>query len=242
MTADISSQKQTFFKPVSSDAERQTIINTLAHTGGTMQIKEESAKAGEGQLTSFKALSLAGNSVLAKKTEGPEVPTAQAVTIVFEASKTMFFCSGKVTRSHKGGEYFIEIKKVFELQRRDSFRVTISQKIIKARFLVTMLNGGALAKEFKILDLSAGGVGLLIPEENVALFKPGAILYGIILVGSHDPVDVKAEVKYQRKVTEGKITITHVGCQLIEPTLAVSQRIAFLVNDCHRITFSRIAK
>ena len=241
MSSGVIDKKQNFFKAITSPKDRQDLIKSLVLAQSLLQIKQEGIKVqGPQDLTIIKATQEFNDGLAGKFVTGPPLPQCE-VTVAFDLAKALFFCTGKIAKVEQG-DYAIHFKKIFELQRRDAYRVTIAPDIIAAKLAVSKVGEKILDQDFRISDLSNGGVGLATTEEMAAFLPASEIIVGLVKIGAHQAVEVHAKIKYHRKVTSEKVPYFHIGCEFQNLSSALSQKIGFLVNDCHRISFSRISK
>jgi hypothetical protein len=241
MSTAVNDKKQNFFKAVTSANDRQDLIKSLILAQSLLQLKQEGVKTqGPQDLTILRAVRAFDDGLSGKFVTGPPLPQCE-VTVAFDLAKAMFFCTGKIIQVNEG-DYALHFKKIFELQRRDAYRVNIAPDLIAAKFAIGTVGGKAFDQDYRISDLSTGGLGLATTEEGAALLPTNQMLLGLIRIGAHQAVEVSAKVKYHRRVTSEKIPYVHVGCEFQNMSSSLSQKIGFLVNDCHRVSFSRISK
>ncbi len=237
---DIARKKQHYFQPITSQLEREDILNQLVTSNILLRIKSEQNKASNA-LTVIKPFGLNKSSLVGKHEEGPSLSPG-VVIVTFDLDDLKFFSKGEVL-DIKNGDYIVHLKDIYKLQRRNSFRVDLPELIIDAKFNTLLVNKVKVSKSLRVVNLSAEGVALEVPEEAIGLFDKKATLVGILSVGTHLPIELKASVRFARKQMRlGSAVIFQMGCQFQEMTPALNQKVAFIVNDCHRIIFSRIHK
>ena len=240
-SGSVTDKKQNFFKPVVAPGERQDLIHSLVQAESLLQVKLEGVKTqGAQDLTILKVIRGLQDGVGCSFISGPVLNRGE-VTVAFELEKALFFCTGRITESGLG-LFVILFNKVYELQRRDAYRVIIAQDLISAKLISVKVNNVPLDQEYRIADLSTGGMGVAVNPEDAQAFPASGVIQGQIKIGLHERVEVRALIKYRRKVTSEQRPYFHIGCEFQQMTAALNQKIGFLVNDCHRISFSRISK
>lgn len=240
MSMDVSSQTQTFFQPIHSEQEMRDILQSLVNARQIIHVKVEDARDVY-PLTTLLPLEAANLTLLCKFENGQSLHPCK-LTILFEINAFKFFASGQLY-DVQGMEYSLRVEKLFKLQRRNSFRVDLPEKIISARFKVTLINKTNVALNFRVINLSADGMAIEVPADSMRLLDRNSGISGLLTVGAHDPIELQARVRYGKKHTLVDGTqVYNTGCHFGSNTAATSQKLAFIVNDCHRLIFSRMHK
>jgi c-di-GMP-binding flagellar brake protein YcgR len=126
--------------------------------------------------------------------------------------------------------YSLSISKLFEIQRREVFRVTIKNDVIKASF--DLSNG----KSFTVTEISEKGFALAIPLEEALTLHQGSEYRGNLVVQPHAAIDLSVKI-VRIMETNGEMKA---GCEIVSGTQAIHQKVASLVTECHRILFAKM--
>ena len=240
MSKDISSQKQVFFHPVESSDDMDKFFQSLIDKKILLQVKPKGLEdSKEGTLTALKVFSFKKTKLLTKHISGPSL-SKEPITIVADLIDEKFFCTARVLEK-KDRDYSINIDKLFRLQRRNNFRLTIPENLIQAS--VSVVKGDKIDPKdnFRLVDISAGGYAMAVSPKMINDFEMGALLTVSLHVGNHDELTLPVKIKYKRRHTSinGEDYI-HFGCEFESISPAISQTLAHLVNDCHRQIFARL--
>ncbi|CAM5999565.1 unnamed protein product [Sphagnum balticum] len=229
------------FKPITDPTERSLIFRAVAQINANMQVKSQDA-AGKptGELANIRAEKAWGdNFILGTHLNGPTLVLPEA-SLVFEVTKSLFFCLAKVLPVG-AGQYSFEVGSLYSLQRRDTFRVPIYPSLIKAVFKVSAIGGRATPIDLPLVDLSEGGMGLSLKDDQEKLFSPDVLCSGSLCINKHPGFSLTLQIRYVRRIpSQGKL-ILQAGGAFRNINASGTQKIAALVNECHRLIFSKIA-
>jgi hypothetical protein len=240
MATDVSSKQQNFFHPVTDDVEVDTFFKSVISLKTALQVKPKGREdSGAGDLTLVEAYNCINTIVLANHISGPKLYQTE-ITVIADLKNEKYFCSGSVLEVKEDG-YVINVDKLFRLQRRNNFRIVIHQNIVKANVRISSPQEGQPYTDFQLLDLSAGGFGMSISPGLAKPFKLGLDFLVTLNIGKHEPLQLPARLKHIRKETPHRREIYfHGGFEFINVSAGIKQQLAFLVNDCHRLIFSRL--
>jgi c-di-GMP-binding flagellar brake protein YcgR len=113
----------------------------------------------------------------------------------------VIFFQAEFKRSHRGFMHFKIIEPVYKVQRRKSLRMPLNDVLLQ----FSGPSGEALSA--KILDISDGGLGLLIEDDKTAaLLSKGMILEQVEFKLGNHAFKFSAEIAYHRQVAStGKL-------------------------------------
>jgi hypothetical protein len=224
---------KTTFKAILDDQDKFSLFQRAANTDAETFVKIEGSPGVAA--TIYKAKKWDGTHLHVEYVAGPLLVTAPVI-VAFDVGKIWFCFTATIFISEEDPKMpaAIDFDQGFEVQRREAHRVTIPETSVKARYYIP-----SLKKDFRIIDLSEGGLGLFIPDSEVSLFPDRSVFAGVINIEGYDPLEgLQAEVMHLGPDDGGK----KAGCRFVKASLAIRQRISYLVNACHRDVFGRAKK
>lgn len=133
----------------------------------------------------------------------------------FQLDNIQFFLKAKCTNELASSSEVVVLevpKSIFKVQRRANYRVTLPRK--EAPKLTTILPGKTVELAFRVLDISAGGVGFAAPVELKDVLVLGAVLEDIRFKIRGLEIRTRGVVKFAKesKSDEGE-KIIRIGVQ-----------------------------
>jgi hypothetical protein len=240
MSSEVAHQKQNYFQPIHSETEKTDLFAEVALLRQPIQIKSKTAAETE-TLTNLVSNRWEKKILLAHFESGAPVSPGD-ITLIFDLNNYKYFAKARLTAVN-GAEYSIVIGELFKLQRRNAFRVDLPKNMINAKFKIRRINQTSVALNFRVINLSAEGAAIEVPADSMRLLDKDSKVSGILAIGTHEPIELQARIRYGQKYTLVDASVMfHTGCRFEGLTLAQSQKLAFIVNDCHRLIFSRLHK
>ena len=224
---------KTTFKAILDEQDKASLFERAAAADTDVLIKVEGSSGVEA--TVYKAKKWNGTHLYADYVSGPALETAPVI-VAFEVGRIWFCFTATVFISEENAKLpaAIDFDQGFEVQRREAHRVTIPDGAINAFFIIPTIK-----KNFRIIDLSEGGLGLALTEADLSLAPAKSVLIGQISIEGYDILDgLNAEVMHIKPEPPNY----KAGCRFIKINLATRQRISFLVNACHRDVFGKLPK
>jgi len=129
---------------------------------------------------------------------------------------------------------------VLRMQRRESYRLPLS-----ATATATLLPGAdADGRTLRVLDLSAGGLALAVPDDAIHGFQPGTRLPPCRLqLGDAEPVPVAVEVAWTaRDGVRGNTAWWRAGCRFAELPAALEQQLMQYIFRIERQRNARLRR
>lgn len=129
---------------------------------------------------------------------------------------------------------------LLRLQRRESYRLPLS-----ATATATLLPGAdADGRTLRVLDLSAGGLALAVPDDAIHGFQPGTRLPPCRLqLGDAEPVPVAVEVAWTaRDGVRGNTAWWRAGCRFAELPAALEQQLMQYIFRIERQRNARLRR
>ncbi len=225
MTSKAHDNVQNFFQSLDADDQRD-LFEFLSGTKNSVLIKDATDKNANAQMTEISVRQFKNETIKCLHKTGPSIKPGADITMTFEQAGAKFFASGKL-QIQEDSFYEIKLKKLFKLQRRDSYRVIIPQALIHSEIKVSQ-------KGYTLIDFSAGGCAFHIPISDGVLFEIDSVADGIITVGFSEPVGVNYKVKFRRKYTLNNKEGLHIGCEFTDTRVLFNQKMQALVNECQR--------
>jgi hypothetical protein len=224
---------KTTFKAILDEQDKHSLFERAAAVNNEILVKIEGSPGIEATL--YNAKKWNGTHLFVEYVSGPLLVTAPVI-VAAEIGKIWFCFTATIFLSDENPRLpgAIDFDQAYEVQRREAHRVTIPQGILKAQFVIPTLK-----KAFRIIDLSEGGAGLFVPQEDISLFPEKAILPGNIEIQGYDPLEGLNAENMHNDPEEGGMKA---GCRFVKTSLAIRQRISFLVNACHRDVFGKVKK
>lgn len=224
---------QSVFQNVPSAKEIEDLLTMVVISQARIQLRTSASST---DFTAVIPYASKKNSIMARFISGPRLPDATNATITFELEGSKYFSTSRCL-TLGGNEYLINFENLYKLQRRDFFRVVIPPEVMPAFVMSETLDAANVGTNFRILDLSTGGVAIEV-FDSADSFKDGAILTGTLAIGQHTPLGFKAVQKYKRKSGSSY----QVGLEFTDKTVAFTQKVSFIVNECHRQIFAKMPK
>ncbi|MDZ4676501.1 MAG: PilZ domain-containing protein [Oligoflexia bacterium] len=225
MSKDSNSNDQNFFQLIDA-VEQADIFEFISNKKNSIFIKDVTNKNASAQLTEVAVHQYKNSLIKGRYKNGPSLGEGTEITLTFDQASAKFFAGGTLI-SEAENIYEISLKKLFKLQRRDSFRVTIPKIIMYAAINIS-------GKNFTLIDLSAGGCAFQVPVSEASLFEMGSLVTGNLSVGTSEPVDVSFKVKFRRKNTYESKEFLHIGAEFTDTSLVFNQKMQSLVYECQR--------
>lgn len=233
MSENIATQKQTYFKPLSVDQEGATILQSSVTRKSIIQLKNEKTKTMD--FTRVQPYRVEKSMIYARAISGPTLDIAPA-TMLMELGLMKYF--GQVQIVSLNPNFEIKVLNLYELQRRNFFRVSLVGGKVEPRF--TLSNGNS----FTLTNIGVGGIAIAFdPNKDMKIFEVGAILRGKIRIMGQEEVEIDCMVKHRKRRPGEKGAASYVaGCEFRNVTESMKQKLAFIVNDYYRQYFLKIQK
>jgi hypothetical protein len=227
----------TAFKLISDEKERDLIFRAITQVQADMQLKPQVTAQDKGEMTNIKAeKSIGPGKITALHISGPPLQPME-ISMVFEVSNSLFFSIGKIV-SFEANVYTLDLKDLFSLQRRSSFRIPLPSDLVDAVFKVTVIDGKPSSTDVSLNDISEGGIGFGLTKEQAIMLKPGALFGGVLCVNKVQPVSLTLQVRYVRESIANKLPY-HAGGMYTSVNAQVQRKISAVVNECHKVVFTR---
>jgi hypothetical protein len=154
-------------------------------------------------------------------------------------SANIFF-KARLNSVDAGGIRFRFPEQIFKVQRRHDLRFPIPDgHILKVEFPDPVLDNRLLTQ--KVLDISAGGVGILVSDELLPNFQVGLVLKGLSFALRGRTIVCDAEIRHVKKIPPGGRHAGHkIGLRFIKLTAADEQHVASYVFDESRKYYSHL--
>ncbi len=129
-------------------------------------------------------------------------------------------------------------EKVFKVQRRKDFRFQIPVgHVLRAEFDDPL---GTEKLRPKILDISAGGISLIVSDAEEVIFSMGMVIKDVVFTVKNRKITVDCEVRHKRAMPESSRQVGHkIGLQYVGIKSGDAQHIAGYVNEESRKYLSR---
>lgn len=216
------------FEKLRSLLERKRLYQSLIESGGEMLCKSDNS-----ELFNFFPRELdqdRGLVGLIKAIEDSVVPTSNTKILGnFNAENERFFFQGELAVLSKSEGVLSLATDVFKLQRRRTMRVLIPPSF-PIYISILKHNNSNTHMDFKIADLSAGGLRLYSLQEGLQL-NVGDTIEGVLHPSTGKTVPMCLIVRHlQSQVMNQKIVI-HYGCEVIKTTPWITNRLLGLTLD-----------
>lgn len=166
------------------------------------------------------------------------LPTTMNFEAIISAKigQNRYYLTGTL-RKEPDGIYSLEIStNVFQLQRRQHYRVTIPESY-GAKFQVEKLNDKSNSLNFVVHDMSAGGCRLRL-ETSHPNISANDVISGTFEMLNKTPLQAKGQVKHVKTEKLNGTDQQFLGIQFIEVTPAFEKRLVSLVMELHRQFFT----
>lgn len=143
--------------------------------------------------------------------------------------------------AHRQNNNFYSIdcpKTLFQLQRRQSFRIKIPPSY-KAVTEVNKINETVTNIKGKLLDISSGGCKMLIPDSGLS-FKENDQLSCNIHIGSREPLSFLSIIRYLKKENNKNEISLGVEFKNLKP--ADEQKLVSITMDLYREFFATLRR
>lgn len=132
---------------------------------------------------------------------------------------------------------------VLRMQRRESYRLPLSATATATVQLAGDDDAGE-PRPLRVLDLSAGGLALAVPDGSVSRFQSGTRLPPCLLrLGDAEPVPVAIQVAYTaRDGVRGGDAWWRAGCRFIDLPAAIEQQVMQYVFRIERRRNARLRR
>lgn len=165
----------------------------------------------------------------------PPQKLPQPVVVAFSLNAERYFFTTDL-KEHSGGFYLLDVSgTIFQLQRRENFRVRIPESYGTLVGIGTV-NGEPFNLRGNVVDLSAGGCRITIKNQTPAL-KAGDKITGELLVGRKPEFPFDGIVRHVKMET--KPLGQTLGFEFAAASRALENRIFSITMELHREFFSR---
>ncbi|HRO67790.1 MAG TPA: PilZ domain-containing protein, partial [Pseudobdellovibrionaceae bacterium] len=148
-----------------------------------------------------------------------------------------YYMTGRLSRRNDGLFSLQLEKKIFQLQRRQHFRLRIPDSY-QAKYQLSRLNGAPSKLKIVVHDISAGGCRLFLPYHRPDL-KSGDRIEGQFIMGGKPAIPATGEVRHVKVENLHGDEYQFVGVQFTDMTPALESRLIALVMELHRQFFTR---
>lgn len=222
-------ESQDIFAPITAAGEKGRILDELFKYGAQIKVKMLDPRS---DVFSVTPTAVAGLKVMCKmKGAPPKIGKADhSVIVQFAVSEQKYISQANF--EVVGGLVQLEFREtLYKVQRRADFRLRFPSSY-RAKLKVS---GHKKNHEFRILDLSAGGCRIELPE--TFLGKPDQRMNGVLVVAKREDLEVELEIRYVEKATKDHPAMA--GLQFVNQTQIIKNRMAALVMDLYREFFTK---
>lgn len=218
--------EQFFFEKVSDDKERLNIFDLIAYERKSILVKTDVDYFS----THLNFTSPPSTFILTDKVDERFGDNFEG-TIHFELRGVKYLCKGKFYT--KLSTVKVDIKDLFFVQRRNSFRIKFPESH-KINFKIESLNQKNSKIKCQVLDLSSKGLKLQHSEK----LSKGDIISGHLELPANEPVEFKGKVRHCSNDAKNK-NMFNIGIEFVEQT-AESENFLFLYTlDLYRKIYRR---
>lgn len=230
------SEGKNYFSKIGTVAEREAIFTDLSRMNPSLYVFDRNLKR-----LVFSIETVAENHIVARLKQGEVASDNEMVTIHFSLNETQYFLKGccQFLKPAFERRYQIDFSgEIYKLQRRSNFRVKVPEgKAFKAE--ITEIGHQSVQQAYCLHDLSAGGMGLLIPEGRILQAEKGQSFSAILVSPDQQQIEVSGEFQHQRKAL-GISGVSHIaGFKFTHPNPKSEQIVQSWVLDIYRSIFSR---
>lgn len=237
---------KTPFEKIRSLIERRKYFEELIRRSDSVVCKDD-----RDQLFSFFPKKMLNDStVQGTCTAIDSLPTKNSMVIAnFGIGEEKFFFQGPMTLLKNSDEITIEIDSdLYKLQRRTHIRFQIEAEV-RLHIIITKYHGKSVYIETQVSDISAGGVRIhfsqfpiyshpgLATANNPGL-RQGDKFHAVIHPPSGKTLEVVCEVKHQLQSAVKGDAMDQYGCEFVELTPLVKNRLLALSMDLQKKIFS----
>ncbi|MBX3039394.1 MAG: PilZ domain-containing protein [Bdellovibrionaceae bacterium] len=226
---------QDIFTKVSPD-ESEKLLADLTANQASISLKLQSLD----DLLSFQIQGREnGWNLICRLTDQASLPagTTQEAIVSTQIGAEKYYMTGHLAR-RSDGLYSLRLEqKIFQLQRRQHFRLRIPDSY-QAKYELSQLNGAPCKLKVIVHDISAGGCRLFLPHHRPEL-KSGDKIQGQFVMGGKTPLPAIGEVRHVKIEDLHGDEYQFIGVQFIDMTPALESRLIALVMELHRQFFTR---
>lgn len=186
------SQALVIFKAISSEQEKQTLLQKLLGAQGTVTLKDKSENC-----VTLKVSSLNSQSYL--KCPAPAnlsftTPFNSLFVVNFDIGNERYLFESRPTLIEN--HIVLPVTHLYHLQRRENFRYSIPPSY-SATFVLHSLNHKACNLQGHLIDISTEGCAIEISQEDAAMSQNDIVTLEI-LIGNRTPIPTQGLIKNLR--------------------------------------------